>query len=116
MHSQKWKTFIDFLGDYIKNAIGSEWGTHEIKTRPLHRRHPILQWYDKICARQRQYIKEPGKVYSSPMVGVTLAYYGLAYDLYCLDHNAALQQKLIERLKNADNFYGARYEVQVAAI
>lgn len=116
MHSQQWKTFIDFLGDYIKTAIGSEWGNNEINTKPLNERHPILQWYDKVCARQRVHIREKGKVYSSPMVGVTLAYYGLAYDLYCLDHNAELQRKLIERLKNADNFYGARYEVQVAAM
>jgi hypothetical protein len=115
MHSKKWKTFIDFLGDYIKTAIGSEWGNSQIK-KPLHERHPILQWYDKICARQRMYIKKEGTVYSSPMAGVTLAYYGLAYDLYCLDHNAELQRKLIERLKSSDNFFGARYEVQVAAM
>ncbi|MGE3488283.1 MAG: hypothetical protein AB7L09_26510 [Nitrospira sp.] len=75
-----------------------------------------MRWYDKICARQRAYFKGDGKVYSSPMVGATLAYYGLAYDLYCLDHNAELQQKLIDRLKNGDNFYGARYEVQVAGM
>ena len=116
MHSRKWKTFIDFLGDYIKTAIGAGgWGTNEIKTKPLHERHPVLQWYDRVCARQRAYIRVPGKVTSSPMVGVVSAYYGLAYDLYCLDHNAELQVKLIERLKNRDNFDGARYEVAVAA-
>ncbi len=51
------------------------------------------------------------------MTGATQAYYGLAYDLYCLDHNAILQKKLIERIKNdKNNFYGARYEITVAAI
>lgn len=31
MQSKKWKTFFDFLGDYIKAAIGPQWGTSEIK-------------------------------------------------------------------------------------
>ena len=117
LHSKKWKTFIDFLGDYIKTAMGSgDWGNKEIRNKPLEDRHPILQWYDMVCHQQRKYIKTPGEIYESPKIGAVAAYYGLAYDLYCLDHNAELQKKLIERLKNNDNFYGARYEVAVAAI
>jgi hypothetical protein len=116
LHSKNWRTFIDFLGDYIKTAIGKDgWGTKEIEEKRLEDRHPILQWYDKVCQNQREHHKEPGKVYESPITGAVAAYYGLAYDLYCLDHNAELQAKLIERLKNSDNFYGARYEVTVAA-
>ncbi len=117
LHSKKWKTFIDFLGDYIKTAMGGDdWGNKEIRNKPLEERHPILQWYDKVCHQQRKYIKTPGEISESPKIGAIAAYYGLAYDLYCLDHNAELQKKLIERLKNNDNFYGARYEVAVAAI
>lgn len=117
LHSKKWKTFIDFLGDYIKTALGGDdWGNKEIRNKPLEKRHPILQWYDKVCHHQRKYIKAPGEIYESPKIGAIAAYYGLAYDLYCLDHNAELQKKLVERLKNNDNFYGARYEVAVAAI
>jgi hypothetical protein len=40
----------------------------------------------------------------------------LAYDLYALDHNAELQEKPLARLRNRDNFEGARYEVYVGAI
>ena len=45
------RTFVDFLGDYIKRALGSDWGTAEIK-KPLEDRHQILQWYDALCAYQ----------------------------------------------------------------
>jgi hypothetical protein len=114
LHSQKWRTFHDFLGDYIKMAMGSDWGNAEL-AKPLEQRHPILVWYHHLCHQQRQFVKEPGKVHSAPMTGAVAAYMQLAYDLYALDHNAELQQKLIGRLRNQDNFPGARYEVFVAA-
>jgi hypothetical protein len=113
-YSKNWKTFHDFLGDYLKDAIGAQWGNAELQ-KPFDQRHPILVWYHKLCEQQRLFIKEPGKVSSASMTGATAAYMHLAYDLYSLDHNAELQAKLIERLHNRENFSGARYEVQVAA-
>ncbi len=44
-----------------------------------------------------------------------LAYLTLAYDLYVLKHHQLLQGKLIKRLKDHNNFHGARYELLVAA-
>jgi len=114
LHSQKWKTFHDFLLDYIKAALGSDWGNAELQ-KPLQERHPVLNWHDHLCRLQREFIKEPGKVSAGPMTGAASAYLWLAYDLYCLDHNAELQKKLLDRLRNADNFAGARYEVFTAA-
>ena len=58
--SKKWKTFPDFLTDYLKEKIGSEWGNNEI-AKPISERHPILQWYDSICHLQRATIKVPGR-------------------------------------------------------
>lgn len=116
-YSKKWKTFSDFLGHYIKIKIGSEWGNNEIKNKPDDMRHHILVWYQKICLLQQKHCQEEGLVYQAPLTGAVKAYYGLAYDLYCLEHNVELQQTLIARLKNADqNFYGVRYEIAVAAI
>lgn len=114
LHSKEWRTFHDFLCDYIKVAIGVDWGNAEL-AKPLHQRHPILGWYHHLCFYQQTFIKDPGKVHSAPMIGAVAAYMRLAYDLYALDHNAELQDKLIGRLKNGDNFAGARYEVYVAA-
>lgn len=115
LHSKGWKTFHDFLFDYIKMAIGPEWGNAEI-AKPLEQRHPILIWYQKLCEYQRTFITEPGKVSSAPMTGAVAAYMRLAYDLYALDHNAELQEKLLARLRNYDKFTGVRYEIYVAAL
>ena len=111
----KWKTFIDFLGDYMKMTIGQGWGNAEI-AKPLAERHPILQWYDKIAHLQMEHQKTSGAIYSTPMTGAVSAYYRLAYNLYLLAHNGAdIQTRLLGRLKNKDNFQGAYYETQVAA-
>jgi len=112
-HSPKWKTFPDFLSDYLKMVLDREWGNSEIK-KPLHNRHTILQWYDEYCAYQRRYLYSSGAIISSPMTGVVYCYIGLAYSLYLLKHNVELQDLLIHRLKNQANFQGAYYELIVA--
>ncbi len=96
VYSEKFKTFHDFLGEYIKVILGVDWGNRELR-KPLENRHLILQWYHLLCTLQREFIKEPGKVHSGPMTGAAGAYLGLAYDLYALDHNAELQGRLVER-------------------
>ncbi|AOE85883.1 YecA family protein [Pseudomonas sp. TCU-HL1] len=113
-HSKKWTTFHDFLVDYLSHALGVEWANAELK-KPLEERHPIWVWYHKLCEQQQLLIGEPGTVASAPMTGAVAAFMHLAYDLYALDHNAELQAKLIGRLRNLENFAGARYEIQVAA-
>lgn len=113
--STKWRTFHDFLGEYLTHVLGPEWGNAEFQ-KPQDQRHPILVWYHMLCHQQRAILQEPGQVSSSRMTGAVAAYMHLAYDLYALDHNAELQAKLIARLRNHDNFFGARYEVKVAAI
>jgi hypothetical protein len=114
LHSKGWLTFHDFLFDYIKMAFGFEWGNSEL-AKPVEQRHPVLIWYQKSCEQQRRCIKEEGKVSGARMNGAIASYLHLAYDLYSLDHNAELQEKLISRLKHSDQFPGARYEVYVAA-
>lgn len=49
------------------------------------------------------------------MTGGVAAYLRLAYDLYCLKHNTSVRDRLVQRLKDPDNFPGARHEVFVAA-
>jgi hypothetical protein len=113
-YSKSWKTFHDFLGNYIAGVLGTDWGNAELK-KPFVDRHPVIQWYHYLCDFQRRAIKEPGKVYSAIATGPVMAYTALAYDLYTLQHHALLQQKLVRRLKIKDQFQGARYEVYVAA-
>lgn len=114
LHSKGWLTFHDFLSDYIKMAMGIDWGSAELE-KPLDQRHPILVWHHHRAEQLNSRPTESAKVHSAPMTGAIAAYLMLAYDLYALDHNAELQEKLINRLRNKDNFPGARYEVFVAA-
>ena len=81
--SPKWKTFLDFLSDYLKITMGEEWGNSEIK-RKLEERHPILQWYDRYCKYQQEHFDGSRKVQSTPATGVVYCYLGLAYNLYLL--------------------------------
>ncbi|MBH5373064.1 YecA family protein [Bradyrhizobium glycinis] len=113
--SDKWKTFPDFLSDYMKQKLGVEWGNDEIK-KPLKDRHQILQWYDYYCRYQQETIKSPGEVSQARVTGVVACYLGLAYSLYLLDHNVELQSRLVKRLKDRSNFQGAFYELFVANI
>jgi hypothetical protein len=112
-YSSKWKTFPDFLSEYLKIKLTPEWGNAEI-AKPLQDRHPIMQWYDECCHYQRRYFQPSGEVYDTPMIGVVYCYLGLAYSLYLLDHNVELQARLIKRLKDRANFQGAYYELIVA--
>jgi len=115
VHYGKWKTFIDFLGQYIRHVLNGEWGNAEI-AKPLVDRHPLMQWYDKLCRVQAEQVKEPDAIHSTPLTGAISAYYRLAYNLYLIAHNGKdIQTRLIARLKNNDNFQGAFYETQVAA-
>ena len=114
--AQNQKTFIDFLDTYMGSVLGRDgWGTRELE-KPLNDRHPILQWYDAVCRHKKQHAVQPeGEIQSTPVTGLMSAYYGLAYNLYLLKHNAELQAFLIRRLKRAKDFHGAYYETFVAA-
>lgn len=111
--SKQWKTFNDFLLDYIKKTLGSDWGNAEL-SKPAKDRHPIIQWYDLVCRQQASQAKRAGEIYTGWMTGAIYCYLGLAYNLYLLDHNVELQARLVARLKDIKQFQGAYYELIVA--
>lgn len=113
-YAKDWRTFHDFLPNYIASVLTREWGNAEIK-KPFDERHPILQWYHLLCDFQRQHIEKEGEIYVATMTGPVKAYMALAYDLYTLAHHSLLQERLIKRLKVKAQFQGARYETYVAA-
>jgi hypothetical protein len=113
--SSSWKTFPDFLSDYLKRVIDPAWGDAEI-AKPFQERHPLMQWYDAFCRYQQASITIPGQIYTAAVNGVTACYLGLAYSLYLLDHNVQLQKRLLTRLRDPANFQGAYYELMVANI
>lgn len=112
--SQKWRTFHDFLLDYIKDVLGRDWGNTEL-SKPEAERHPLIRWYVMVCEQQHLTVKKAGEVAVGKPTGAVTAYLNLAYCLYLLKHNVALQSRLVKRLRNAQQFYGAFYETMVAA-
>lgn len=112
--SDNWKTFHDFLGDYIKICFGKEWWLKEIKKKP-EERHAILKWSELVWIYTTKHVQSAGKIHTARMTGALESYYGLAYNLYLLSHNVELQSKLIKRLKNHDQFFGTYYETFVAS-
>tara|TARA_R110002049_G_C9161538_1_gene561029 strand:- start:42 stop:1334 length:1293 start_codon:yes stop_codon:yes gene_type:complete len=115
LHWGKWRTFADFLQDYIKKVLDPEWGNAEI-AKALEERHPTMQWYDAYCHFQRKHGFGQGEVKSAPITGVVACYILLAYNLYLISHNVELQERLIARLKDRSNFQGAYYELMVASV
>ena len=111
----KWKTFHDFLMEYIKIIFDRDWGNAEIK-KPYEERHPLLKLYDKICKYEQQILKNPGAVHTAPMNGSVEAFLRLSYNLYLISHNIGLQTRLIKRLKTPMQFLNHCYETFVASI
>lgn len=108
-HSTRWSTFHDFLIDYGRDVLGRDWWLAEIEKPPEHR-HPVLTWFDRVSAPSGA-----ATGLARVMTGGVAAYLRLAYDLYCLKHNATVRDRLVQRLKDPAGFPGARHEVFVAA-
>jgi hypothetical protein len=115
--SGRWKTFADFLMFYIKQQFEGEWGNNELAKVPEDR-HPLLNLYQKVCAVQKQACVVEGELFASPITGAVSAYLGLAYDLYCIEHNARTQplwERLMYKLRTPNHFHDTCYEVMAAA-
>ncbi|OGR41090.1 MAG: hypothetical protein A2X28_07140 [Elusimicrobia bacterium GWA2_56_46] len=113
-YSSKWKTFHDFLLDYIPHLFGPVWGTAELKKSPENQ-HPIVQWRNLAYAHMKGNQSGDAQIQTAPMTGALISYISLSYNLYLLAHNVKLQSHLIKRLKDTNRFIGAKYETYVAA-
>lgn len=106
------KYFTDFLTNYIGAKLGTDWGNSEI-AKKIEERHQVLKWYDSMCHFQAKQKPQEDGTYKTTANGSMLSWYRLAYDLYLIKHNSILQEKIINRLKNKQQFQGARFELCV---
>jgi hypothetical protein len=105
-----WTFFPDFLLDYVPTLFGREWWDEEM-ARPESERHPVWQWraagIQFMHAQERQ---QDGTFAAFPN-GLLAGYMTFAYDLYVVHDNSRLDELLLNRLKNKDQFQGARHEL-----
>jgi hypothetical protein len=114
LYPTKAQTFHEFLWEYIKSVLGSEWGNAELAKTP-DKRHPLLNWYQESAKYINAHIRERGRIQTIPLIGVVSAYLRLAYNLYLISHNKRLEERLVRRLKQPDQFLPAYYETSVFA-
>lgn len=106
-------TYHDFLGLYLGLAFGEDWWQSE-SAKSAESAHQLVLWERKLRQFERQHMRGVG-LQSAPIKGVIGHFYRLAFDLHTIEHQGLLQRSLIKRLKNPDQFQGARYEVAVSA-
>jgi hypothetical protein len=109
-YSKTWKSFPDFLMEYIPHLFGKEWWTTE-QTKPEEDRHQLCQWIAAMRRFAAAQPKLPDGRYRIASDGFGAAYLTFAYDLYIVEHNGRLDETLVGRLKNKEQFQGARHEL-----
>lgn len=118
-HSTKWRTFHDFLRDYLLGSLSPEWANAE-QAKPVEQRHPILRWYAQASEQAKNLQVAKGTVISGPMTGAMRAFMNLAYNNYLVAHHGdgqAMADIYLRRLRSArtDDFTGALFETYAAA-
>ena len=110
MPSEKCRFFTDVLLAYVPQLFGKDWFEQEI-AKPPDERHPVMQWRIKGINYMNGQPQSPDGSRGGAPTGPLLAYLTFAYDLYVVAHNSRLDQKLVDRLKQIDQFQGARHEL-----
>lgn len=118
-YSTKWRTFHDFLRDYLLGSLGPDWANAE-QAKPLEERHPILRWYAQASEQAEALQMAEERMISGPMTGAMRAFMNLAYNIYLIAHHGDGQPMAdiyLRRLRSAraDDFTGALFETYAAA-
>lgn len=109
-YSKDWKFFPDFLKDYVCSVFGKEWGDAEL-AKPEAQRHQVVQWRSQAMRFMNAQAPQADGRFAAIPNGSLAAYMAFAYDLYTVAHNGRLDDVLLQRLKNQDQFQGARHEL-----
>ena len=105
-----WKYFPDFLDYFLQARFGPDWTEAQNRLDPS-AQHPISRWRARGLSYNNKAVTEQAGRPGVPPNGFMAAYFGFAYDLYVVDDNNELDDRLLERLKNREQFQGARHEL-----
>jgi hypothetical protein len=104
------KYFMDTLWRFVPGAFGRAWYQAQCK-KVESSKHPMLMWRKKASEYMDRCEKTPDGIYIPRMTAPMAAYFGFAYDLWVVHDTGRLDRRFLERLKNRDQFQGARHEL-----
>jgi len=112
-------TFHTFLIQILKETIGYDWFREQAKLS-FGERHFISICLEKlgewIGKNEKTAERVNNEVWGAKPDGYSKSLLSLAFDVCSLIHKQNLPHLLLERLKNRDQYQGARYEIAIAAI
>ena len=109
------ETFHLFLLRRFSEILTQKWVEgEEKKSNP----HTLIRWFREMQSHINiSDDKKDGSLHSVKMTGDMRSLLALAYDFYTLQHcSAPVSQKLLNRLRDEQQFQGARYEIAVAGL
>lgn len=112
------ETFYDFQLNLLLWTLGEAWFKAEM-SKEEEERHIILRWRHERNELLRAHQKpgdNPNQPVRAQMTGNVKALQVLADDIYQLEHALKTPRKILDRLRDARQFQGARYEIAAASI
>jgi hypothetical protein len=105
------------LVSLLRDELGEKWHNAQIAL-PRAECHVVQEWlYRWFEAHRGTDVEHHNEHrFSTPMTGDLRALLCLAYDIYTLLQAQALPAGLVKRLRQPDQFQGARYEAAIAAV
>jgi hypothetical protein len=76
-YSKKWKTFHDFLFEYIRMIFSKEWLQAEF-TKLFEERHPVVRWHEIVHKYMREHLSGDGAINTTLMTGAVSVYLNLS--------------------------------------
>jgi hypothetical protein len=113
------ETFHEFILHVLRGTLGEPWRAEQAAL-PDRDRHFILKCFERFSEFKKQNtdpeeLAREGQV-SAEMTGWVRYLLSLAWDVASLVHAGELPDALIRRLRDREQYQGARYEIAIAAI
>jgi len=107
-------TYHDFLGEYVLRILGEDWWRLEAQ-KSADDRHVLVNWHISTQKWMLDNSRGEGVVREAPMPPATGHLMRVAFNMHQIRHLGLLLGSLIKRIKNPQQFQGARYELAISA-
>lgn len=111
------ETFHEFIIYFLRHSFGEDWWKENTDT---HDKHFIVKCFLHFLDWRKEHLTRDLQVenalYAAYPDGLSRSLLALAFDIVSLEHTQKLPEQLKNRLKNKDQYQGARYEIAIAAI